>query len=130
MRGPGQRLHRPDGVDPACLRLGTTPPEARPVRVVAGVDGIAPDRVEDLVNRHLVGHDLRRLTVVVDQFDEAPARFPDEAVALLDVAGSHHRTPRVALVVTTTSEALDRLLADPRVGSRLAGRTSTPSGCC
>ncbi|MFT7836881.1 serine protease [Saccharothrix sp. BKS2] len=94
-----------------------------------GVDGVAPDRVEDVVNRHLVGHDLRRLTIVVDQFDEALARFPDEAAelltALLDVAGSHHRTPRVDLVVTTTSEALDRLLADPRVGSRPAGRTST-----
>lgn len=92
------------------------------------VDEITADRVEDVVNRRLTRHDLRRLTLVVDQFDEALARRPDESAdllaALLDTAEAHHRTPRVDLVVTTTTEPLDRLLADPRFGSRLGGRTA------
>lgn len=91
------------------------------------VEEVTADRAEDLVNRHIIGHDLRRLTIVVDQFDEALARFPDESAdllaTLLDVAESHHRTPRVDLVVTITSEPVDRLLAEPLFGSRLAGRT-------
>ncbi|MER5264647.1 serine protease [Actinosynnema sp. NPDC002837] len=94
-----------------------------------GVEEIDADRAEDVVNRLLVREDLRRLTLVVDQFDEALTRFPDESADLLDtllgIADSHHRTPRVDVVVTTTTEPLDRLLADPRFGSRLAGRTAT-----
>lgn len=93
------------------------------------VEEVTADRVEDVVNRQIVGHGLRRLTIVVDQFDEAQARFPDESAdllaVLLDVAESHHRTPRVNLVVTTTSEPLNRVLADPRFGSRLDGHTIT-----
>ena len=93
------------------------------------VDEIDADGVEDVVDRRLTRHDVRRLTIVVDQFDEAFARYPDESAALLaallDTAEAHHRTPRVDVVVTTTTEPLDRLSADPRFGSRLAGRTAT-----
>ncbi|WP_033433837.1 nSTAND1 domain-containing NTPase [Saccharothrix syringae] len=94
-----------------------------------GVEEVAPDRVGEVVDRRLTRSGLRRLTLVVDQFDEALARHPDESAALLaallDTAEAHHRTPRVDLVVTTTTEPLDRLLADPAFGSRLAGRTDT-----
>ncbi|WP_447004267.1 trypsin-like peptidase domain-containing protein [Saccharothrix isguenensis] len=94
-----------------------------------GVEDITADGVQDAVGRLVIGKDLRRLTLVVDQFDEALTRFPDESAdlleALLDTAASHHRTPRVDVVVTTTTEPLNRLLADPRFGSRLAGHTAT-----
>lgn len=94
-----------------------------------GVEHVAADQVEDTVDRLIIRKDLRRLTLVVDQFDEAVTRFPDESAALLgallDTAASHHRTPRVDVVVTTTTEPLNRLLADPRFGSRLAGHTAT-----
>ncbi|MBB5805911.1 WD40 repeat protein/energy-coupling factor transporter ATP-binding protein EcfA2 [Saccharothrix ecbatanensis] len=94
-----------------------------------GAEDITADRVEDAVNRLIIRKDLRRLTLVVDQFDEALTRFPDESAdlldALLDTAASHHHTPRVDVVVTSTTEPLNRLLADPKFGSRLAGHTAT-----
>lgn len=84
---------------------------------------------EDALNHILVRDDLRRLVLVVDQLDEALARFPDETAdllaTLLAVAESHRRTPRIDLVVTTTSEPLDTLLADTRFGAALARRTTT-----
>ncbi|GAA1312700.1 trypsin-like peptidase domain-containing protein [Saccharothrix xinjiangensis] len=94
-----------------------------------GVDEVPPDRVEDVVARRAARADPRRFTLVVDQFDEALARFPEASAdllaALLDVAEAHHRAPRVDLVVTTTGGPLDHLLADPRLGPRLARRTAT-----
>ncbi|MFT7836674.1 serine protease [Saccharothrix sp. BKS2] len=91
-----------------------------------GVEEVSPDRVEDVVARRA---GPRRFTLVVDQFDEALARFPEASTdllaALLDVAESHHRAPRVDLVVTTTGGPLDHLLADPRSGPRLVRRTAT-----
>ncbi|MEV0696739.1 trypsin-like peptidase domain-containing protein [Saccharopolyspora sp. NPDC050389] len=84
---------------------------------------------EDALNHILVRDDIRRLVLVVDQLDEALARFPDETAdllaTLLAVVDSHRRTPRIDLVVTTTAEPLDTLLADTRFGAALARRTTT-----
>ncbi|MEJ2853733.1 MULTISPECIES: nSTAND1 domain-containing NTPase [unclassified Saccharothrix] len=86
---------------------------------------VAPDRVEDAVNRLLVHRDLRRLTIVVDQFDEALARHPDAPDFLHALLGLvRHRAPRVDLVVTTTTEPLLRLTTDPRFAA-LPDRTTT-----
>ncbi|NUT92281.1 MAG: trypsin-like peptidase domain-containing protein [Saccharothrix sp.] len=71
---------------------------------------VSPGHVEDAVNRLVVRHDLRRLTLVLDQYDEAVARFPDEAPLVLAelLAATRVRAPRVDLVVTTTpGPALD-----------------------
>ncbi|MFI9818674.1 S1 family peptidase [Saccharothrix variisporea] len=88
-------------------------------------DEVTPDRVEDAVNRLLVHRDLRRLTIVVDQFDEALARHPDAPDFLHALLGLvRHRAPRVDLVVTTTTEPLLRLTTDPRF-SALPDRTAT-----
>ncbi|NUT97999.1 MAG: hypothetical protein HOY78_38905, partial [Saccharothrix sp.] len=88
-------------------------------------DEVAPDRVEDAVNRLLVHRDLRRLTIVVDQFDEALARHPDAADFLHALLGLVRlRSPRVDLVVTTTTESLLRLTTDPRFAA-LVDRTAT-----
>lgn len=93
------------------------------------VPEVAPDRVGDVLNGVLVRDDLRRLVVVVDQFDEAVAQRPEDAAALLGAllaeVESHRRAPRVDLVVTTTSEPLERLLADARFGSALGSRVMT-----
>ncbi|WP_309112388.1 trypsin-like peptidase domain-containing protein [Saccharothrix sp.] len=86
---------------------------------------VTPERVEDAVNRVLVHRDLRRLTIAVDQFDEAVARHPDAPDflhALLSLV--RHRAPRVDVVVTTTTEPLLRVATDPRF-STLPDRTTT-----
>lgn len=102
--------------------VGSTPWAA--LSSALGVE-VAPDRVEDAVNRVLVHRDLRRLTIVVDQFDEALARHPDAADFLHALLGLvRHRAPRVDVVVTTTTEALLRLVTDPRFPA-LADRTAT-----
>lgn len=92
-------------------------------------DEVPPDRIADALNRALVRRDLRRLVVVLDQFDEALTRLPEETAALLhallDTVESHRRTPRVDLVVTATTASLYQLLGDPRFGSRLGSHTFT-----
>jgi hypothetical protein len=92
-------------------------------------DRIRRDGLDDAVNWVLVGRDLRRLTVVVDQFDEGMARARDAALdllaALLDAHESHRREPRLDLIITVTTEALGDLLADQRFGYRLSGHVVT-----
>jgi WD40 repeat protein len=81
--------------------------------------------VDDALNRVLVLQDLRRLVILVDQFDEAVAQHPAESesllAALLDASSSHRREPRVDVLVTVSSDALDGLLADPRFSPRTGG---------
>lgn len=85
--------------------------------------------LEDVLNRVLIGGDLRRLTVVLDQFDEGSARAPGDSrellAALLDARDSHRREPRIDLVITSTTEALDDILADQHFGHRLSGHVVT-----
>lgn len=86
---------------------------------------VTPERVEDAVNRVLVHRDLRRLTIAVDQFDEAVARHPDAPDFLhAPLSLVRHRAPRVDVVITTTTEPLLRLATDPRF-STLPDRTTT-----
>ncbi|MBB5955144.1 WD40 repeat protein/energy-coupling factor transporter ATP-binding protein EcfA2 [Saccharothrix tamanrassetensis] len=87
---------------------------------------VTPGHAEDALNRVLVRRAPSRLTVVVDQFDEALAQRPDEAADLLEelLEAVQTRTPRIDLVVTTTSDPLHRLLGDARF-SAVAGYTAT-----
>lgn len=83
--------------------------------------------VEDVINRLLVRHNLRRLTLIVDQLDEpleqVPGEIGDVLVALLDTQATHCRTPRFDLVIVANSRSVERLLSDQRL-SHLGGSTS------
>jgi Trypsin-like peptidase domain len=100
---------------------------------LAEIDGLAArlrdGGAEDVLNRALVGRNLRRLTIVPDQLDEGLARDGDAArdllAALLDVHGSHRREPRIDVLVTLSTDALDGLLSDQRLGHRLGGHVVT-----
>ncbi|MEV0403834.1 trypsin-like peptidase domain-containing protein [Actinoallomurus sp. NPDC050550] len=98
-------------------------------------DQLQKGSLDDALNRILITRDLRRLVIVVDQFDEALAQYPNDSemllTALLDAQRSHRREPRVDVLVTISSESLDGILSSPRVGHRIAGNIevlTAPSG--